>query len=182
MGVISGFIVNAAKACDIATEKFDGHLYYQMYLTGMLLSKGQGYYFSDVITLSRDSEAPDFGNAKTERGVFTPGCYRPEGRIHMVKGLLEMACYIESKSAIPNVSKHIKQDLANYFYTYIRDQLNLPISQYIAMVNSFRKMGFNNEYLFYVHVLLGYILKRKGYDYLIYLIRRIVGNSPRIGF
>lgn len=44
-----------------------------MYLAGMLMAEGQGYYFSDVMTLSRDTEAPDFGNAGTEKGVFTPG-------------------------------------------------------------------------------------------------------------
>lgn len=38
---------------------------------GMLMAEGQGYYFSDVITLSRDTEAPDFGNAGTEKGIFT---------------------------------------------------------------------------------------------------------------
>jgi abequosyltransferase len=182
VGVISGFIVNAKKACDIATDRFDGHLYYQMYLAGMLLTQGQGYYFSDVITLSRDSEAPDFGNAKTEKGVFTPGGYKPEGRIHMVQGLLDIARYIETQSAIPDVANQIKRDLANYFYTYIRDQLNLPIGQYVSMVNCFRKMGFNDQCLFYVHVFLGYVLKRRGYDYLIYLIRRVIGGSPRIGF
>lgn len=182
VGVISGFIVNAKKACDIATDRFDGHLYYQMYLAGMLLTQGQGFYFSDVITLSRDSETPDFGNAKTEKSVFTPGGYKPEGRIHMVRGLLDIASYIEKESAIPNVAEHITRDLANYFYTYIRDQLDLPLGQYVMMVNCFRGMGFNDKFLFYVHVFLGYILKRRGYDYLIYLIRRVLGGSPRIGF
>ncbi|EEG0118705.1 glycosyltransferase, partial [Salmonella enterica] len=71
VGVISGFIVNAEKAKKLSSDLFDGRLYYQMYLAGMLMAEGQGYYFSDVMTLSRDTEAPDFGNAGTEKGVFT---------------------------------------------------------------------------------------------------------------
>jgi abequosyltransferase len=182
VGVISGFIVNAKKACDISTDRFDGHLYYQMYLAGMLLTQGQGYYFSDVITLSRDSEAPDFGNAKTEKGVFTPGGYKPEGRIHMVKGLLDIASYIENKCAVRGVYISIKKDMANYFYPYIRDQLNIPLKRYIWMMNQYRNMGFSNEPFFYLHFLLAYVLKHNGYDRLIKVVRDVLGRSPRIGF
>ncbi|HHP5403592.1 TPA: glycosyltransferase family 2 protein [Aeromonas veronii] len=182
VGVISGFIVNAQKAQEIATDKFDGRLYYQMYLAGMLLSAGKGYYFSDVITLSRDSEAPDFGNAKTEKGIFTPGGYKPEGRIHMVAGLLEIARYVEEKTNIVGVYFSIKRDLANYFYTYIRDQLNLPLKAYISMINDFRSMGFSNEPVFYIHALIGYCLKQNGYDYLIKVVRKLCGGTPKIGF
>ncbi|MGY3888715.1 glycosyltransferase family 2 protein [Aeromonas mytilicola] len=182
VGVISGFIVDAQKAQEIATDQFDGRLYYQMYLAGMLLSAGKGYYFSDVITLSRDSEAPDFGNAKTEKGVFTPGGYKPEGRIHMVAGLLEIARYVEKKTNIVGVYFSIKRDLANYFYTYIRDQLNLPLKTYICMINDFRSMGFSNEPIFYIHALIGYCLKQNGYDYLIKVVRKLCGGTPKIGF
>lgn len=182
VGVISGFIVDAQKAQEIATDQFDGRLYYQMYLAGMLLSAGKGYYFSDVITLSRDSEAPDFGNAKTEKGIFTPGGYKPEGRIHMVSGLLDIASYIEQVSTVSGVYSSIKRDLSNYFYPYIRDQLNLPIYKYLWMVNQFRSMGFNNEPMFYLHILMGYILKKRGYDKMIKTIRDVLGRTPKIGF
>jgi glycosyltransferase involved in cell wall biosynthesis len=182
VGVISGFIVNTEKAKAITTEQFDGRLYYQMYLAGSLLTQGKGYYFSDVITLSRDSEPPDFGNAKTEKGIFNPGGYKPEGRLHMVSGLLEIAKHIENTSEIPEVYRTIKRDLANYFYPYIRDQLSLPIKEYINMFNNFRKLGFSNEPLFYIHSILGFLLKKRGYDYIIMKIRKFVGSTPKIGF
>ncbi|MEZ2576021.1 glycosyltransferase family 2 protein [Buttiauxella ferragutiae] len=181
VGVISGFIVNAQKANEISCDDFDGRLYYQMYLAGMLMANGQGYYFSDIITLSRDTEAPDFGNAGSEKGFFVPGGYKPEGRIHMVEGLLLIAKYIEDNTKIPGVYQGIKSDIANYFYPYIRDQLNLPFPLYIKMVNSFRTMGFNNEKLFYIHIVLGYLLKRNGYDSLIKFIRKCNGGTPRLG-
>ncbi|MBC2619949.1 MULTISPECIES: glycosyltransferase family 2 protein [Citrobacter] len=181
VGVISGFIVNAEKANRLSCDIFDGRLYYQMYLAGMLMAEGQGYYFSDVITLSRDTEAPDFGNAGTEKGIFTPGGYKPEGRIHMVEGLLLIAKHIENTTKINGVYAGIKRDLANYFYPYIRDQLDLPLTTYLKMINDFRKIGFANEKLFYIHAILGYVLKRKGYDALIKYIRSKNGGTPRLG-
>lgn len=182
VGVISGFVVHTEKANAIATEAFDGRLYYQMYLAGTLLVSGKGYYFSDVMTLSRDTEAPDFGNSKTEKGLFVPGGYKPEGRLYMVGGLLEIARYIEKNNHLDGVYLAIKKDLANYFYPYIRDQLNLPIKDYIKMINSFRAMGFNNEALFYFHSVAGYLFKKNGYDRIIKVIRTLLGGTPRIGF
>ncbi|QSX32685.1 glycosyltransferase family 2 protein [Shewanella avicenniae] len=180
VGVISGFVVNVDKAKQLATDKFDGHLYYQMYLAGMLVSEGKGYYFSDVITLSRDSETPDFGNAAGEKGIFVPGGYVPEGRIHMVKGLLNIAKDIEENTHIDDAYISIKKDLAHYFYPYIRDQLNLPIKNYILMVKRFMDIGFKNEMFFYVHVVVGYILKSSRYDLFIKYVRDRLGSTPKI--
>lgn len=69
----------------------------------------------------------------------------------MVEGLLLIAKYIEDTTKIDGVYAGIRKDLANYFYPYIRDQLDLPLYTYIKMINKFRKMGFSNEKLFYVH-------------------------------
>lgn len=180
VGVISGFVVNTEKAKALSIDLFDGHLYYQMYLAGMLVSKGAGYYFSDVITLSRDSETPDFGNSSTEKSVFVPGGYLPEGRLHMVAGLLKIANYIEEKTKIDGVFHAVKKDLAHYFYPYIRDQLSLKFSVYCAMVRRFMDMGFRNELFFYAHVIIGYVLKHERYDAVISYVRTRFGSTPRI--
>jgi hypothetical protein len=42
----------------------------------------------------------------------------------MVEGLLLIAKHIEDATKIDGVYDGIKKDLANYFYPYIRDQLN----------------------------------------------------------
>lgn len=99
----------------------------------------------------------------------------------MVEGLLLIAKHIEDATKIDGVYDGIKKDLANYFYPYIRDQLNLPFLVYLKMINSFRKIGFSNEKFFYIHAFLGYILKRRGYDALIKYIRSKNGGTPRLG-
>lgn len=181
VGVLSGLVFKRDLANKVATDLFDGHLYYQMYITGMLLKKYSGYYISDIQTLSRDGINPDFGNSEVEKKKFKPGSYTYESRIYMVKGLLKIADYIdESKEKM--IYKAIKRDIANYFYPYIRDQLNLPIFSYIKMVKCFRNIGMRNEPLFYFHVLIGYLLKKNGYDYVIKITRKFIGHSPQIGF
>lgn len=181
VGVLSGLVFKRELANKISSDKFDGHLYYQMYITGMLLKNNCGYYISNVQTLSRDGISPDFGNSIAERNKFKPGQYNYESRVHMVDGLLKIADYIDD-SQKKEVYKIIRKDLANYFYPYIRDQLNLPIKLFVRMVIDFSRSGMKPEPMFYFHCIIGYMLKKKGYDYLIKLIRKVLGHSPRLGF
>lgn len=178
VGVLSGLVFNRAMAMEVSTEIFDGHLYYQMYLAGTLLKKHRGYYIAETQTLSRDGIVPDFGNSKVETS-FTPGTYTYMARIHMIEGLLKIARYIDDTEN-NKIYLAIKRDLAMYFYPYIRDQLNLPIGEYIKFVALYRQMGFNNEKYFYVHCIVGYLLKRKGYDYVIKLVRKKLGHTPKL--
>lgn len=180
MGVLSGLVFNRKEAIAIETDHFDGHLYYQMYLAGMLLKKHKGYYISSVQTLSRDGIEPDFGNAEIEKEKFKPGSYLYDGRVHMVEGLLKIADYIDNSND-KTTYKAVKEDIAIYFYPYIRDQLSLPLKEYLNMTKKFMKLGMNNEPYFYIHIIFGYILKRNGYDKTIKFIRRLIGHSPRIG-
>jgi glycosyltransferase involved in cell wall biosynthesis len=181
VGVLSGLVFKRKPAEELETDIFDGHLYYQMYLAGMLLKEYCGYYISEVQTLSRDGINPDFGNSETEKNKFKPGAYTYESRVYMVEGLLKIARFIDDTQG-GEIYKVIKKDIANYFYPYIRDQLNLPYSIYKSMILEFKNLGMNNEPLFHVHCILGFCLKRNGYDFVIKLIRKILGHSPRLGF
>jgi glycosyltransferase involved in cell wall biosynthesis len=180
MGVLSGLVIDRKKAVAIETDEFDGHLYYQMYLAGKLLQSNQGYYIASVQTLSRDGINPDFGNAKDEKAKFSPGSFQSEGRVHMVEGLLKIARCIDSTDDL-RYFKVIKSDIAIYFYPYIRDQLNLSLFSYVRMIKTFATMGLKDEPYFYVHSVLGFLFKKKGYDFLIKILRKLLGRSPRLG-
>ncbi|WP_039944415.1 glycosyltransferase family 2 protein [Thermicanus aegyptius] len=181
VGVLSGLVFKRDLANKIATDRFDGYLYYQMYLAGMLLKSHSGYYISDVQTLSRDGIEPDFGNSEVEKKIFKPGKYTYESRVHMIQGLLKIADYIDNTEK-KIIYKAIKKDISIYFYPYIRDQLSLPITSYIKMIRAFRSVGMSKEPIFYFHCIIGYILKKTGYDYIVKLVRKILGHSPKIGF
>jgi abequosyltransferase len=181
MGVLSGLVFKRLPAVNLATSKYDGFLYYQMHLAGQLLKTHPGYYISTLQTASRDGIAPDFGNAENEKGEFKPGGFAQGSRIHMVDGLLTIARDLDEddKQAFYQA---IRNDIGNYFYPYIRDQLNLPLKTYLRMIVGFKKIGMNNHPMFLLHATLGYLLKKQGYDSLINGIKKILGRSPQIGF
>jgi len=179
VGVLSGLVFKRKNALEIATDRFDGHLFYQMYVAGTLVKSYQAYYISSVQTLSRDGIEPDFGNAEVEKEKFKPGSYLYEGRVHMVRGLLKIANFIDDT---PNkqIYKTVKKDIATYFYPYIRDQLGLPMNSYIKMLKEFMKLGMKNELYFYIHAVLGFVLKKDVYDSMIKFVRKTIGHTPRL--
>lgn len=179
-GVISGFIIHRDAAAEAATEAFDGTLYYQMMLTASVLATMRAVSVPDVLVLSRASEAPDFGNSEKEKGKFVPGQYTPEARLRMVGGAMEIIKYVDRKNK-SNVAPLIQRDYANYFYPYIRDQLNLSPIRYWRLYRSFGRMGFSKFPMFHVYMILGYLLKSKNVDALTRLVRSRLGRSPQFG-
>lgn len=180
-GVISGYIVHRDLANEAATDIFDGTLYYQMHLTAYVLSKKPAVSTPEVLVLCRNGEPPDFGNSGSEKGLFTPGHYTPQARISMISGVIKILQYHKKIGTI-DVVDNVMRDYANYFYPYIKDQLNLPIRQYISLYKAFSRMGFSKYFLFHLYFVLAYLLGETRFDKMTKFIRGILGRSPQIGF
>lgn len=179
VGVLSGLVFKRSEAIELSTDRYDGHLYYQMYLTATLLKKMRGFYISSVQTSSRDGIVPDFGNADAEKKNFKPGEYVYSARVYMVRGLLNIAKDCDTDGELFNA---VKNDICNYFYPYIRDQLSLPFTHYIKMVRMFMDIGLSDKYMFWCYITIGYVLKKRGFDYAIKCVRNALGHTPRFGF
>lgn len=179
-GVISGYIVHRDSANEAATGKFDGTLYYQMHLTANVLIHKAAVCTPKVLILCRGGEPPDFGNSAKEEGKFVPGGYTPQARIHMIGGALSIIRELRETRGIDVVDDVIR-DYANYFYPYIKDQLNLPLRDYYQLYLGYGRMGFAKHPLFHLYFVLGYLLGEKRFDALTAIIRKALGRSPRFG-
>lgn len=179
-GVLSGYVIQRQAAMDAATDEFDGFLFYQMYLAASVLVAKRAYYIRNVLTHSRSTEAPDFGNSPTERATFTPGTYTPEARIHMITGMLTIAKTVDRKSGL-RFYDAVERDIANYVYPYISDQLNLPLPKYLNFLKILKNLGLGKHKMFYVHAITAYLLKQNNYNKLTTFVRMRLGKSPQIG-
>ncbi|AZI42077.1 glycosyltransferase family 2 protein [Deinococcus psychrotolerans] len=179
-GVLSGYVIHRESAMNAATEEFDGFLFYQMYLAASVLVEKGAYYVRDVLTHSRSTETPDFGNSAMEKGIFTPGTYTPEARIHMITGMLTIARTVDKKSGL-RFANAIERDIANYVYPYISDQLNLPLPKYLNFLKKLKNLGLGKHKMFYAHAVTAYILKQNNYNKMTTFVRNKLGKSPQIG-
>ncbi len=179
-GVISGYIVHRDSAQAAATNEFDGTLYYQMHLTASVLSQKNAVATPKVLVLCRNTEAPEFGNSQREKEKYTPGGYTPQARLSMVGGALSIIKALRERAGI-DVVEEVTRDYANYFYPYIRDQLNLPISKYLGLCCRYGEMGFYKYPMFYVYCLLGYVFGESRFDWMTRKVRGYLGRSPQLG-
>ncbi|PSH03641.1 MAG: glycosyltransferase family 2 protein [Acidobacteria bacterium] len=177
-GVISGYIVRRDSANDIATAKFDGTLYYQMYLTANVLLSKTAVCTPKVLVLCRSNEPHDFGNSEREKGKYVPGTITSQSRLNMVGGAISIIRDLKETREI-DVVEDVIRDYANYFYPYIKDQFTLPLGEYFRLYREFGKMGFARYPLFHVYFLLGFILGEKKFDAMTAVIRNYLGRSPQ---
>jgi hypothetical protein len=90
-GFVGGLIVNREWAEALATEQYDGTLYYQIYLAAVAYCQSGIGYISRVIVGGRVGNPPLFGSASAENDVHIPGAYTPKGRAAMWAAVLQIA-------------------------------------------------------------------------------------------
>lgn len=179
-GVISGYIVDRATAVAAATKKFDGTLYYQLHLTASVLAEKNAAFTPKVLVLCRASELHEFGHSPAERDKHVPGQLNSQSRRTMIDGVISIAKELRNTKDI-DVVDDIIRDYANYFYPYIRDQLDLPLNKFVELYRSFAKMGFSRYPMFHLYCLVGYVFGARNCDSVTRSIRSLLGRSPQFG-
>jgi abequosyltransferase len=109
-GFVGGLIVSRNWAADIATDWYDGTLYYQIYLACVsFCEKGIGYIVEPIIG-GRRGAPPLFGAAESEKGSHIPGSYTPKGRAKMWASVLTIARDVGEKRGV-DLRSEIKREL-----------------------------------------------------------------------
>lgn len=109
-GFVGGLILNRTWARELATNQYDGSLYYQIYLGAVAFCQAGIGYISKSIVGSRFGNPPLFGSAAAEKGVHVPGSYTPKGRARMWESVLRIADDVSQQNGIDLLSE-IKVEL-----------------------------------------------------------------------
>lgn len=120
-GFVGGLVINKEWAKHLYTDKYDGTLYYQIYLAAnAFCSNGIGYLENPSVA-GRAGNPPLFGTSD-KNSLHTPGSYTAKGRAAMWKGVLDIA---------ENVGKQYQIDLL----TEIRNELMIRQSFHVFEMN-----------------------------------------------
>lgn len=110
-GFIAGLLVDRCWAETHATDKYDGTLYYQLYLASIAFCQAGIGYISTPIAGGRSGNAPSFGVSVAERAVHIPGSYSPKGRAKMWAGVLEIGRDVGEQFGM-DIERDLKRELA----------------------------------------------------------------------
>lgn len=179
-GVIAGYVIRRDPAHEAATERYDGTLYYQMHLTAEVLSQWPAVFTPKVLVQCGGDEPPDFGSSSSEQGKYEPGGYTPQARLNMVGGALSIIRGLKQERSIDLVDE-VQRDYANYFYPFIKDQLNLPLLKFIRLYRGFGRMGFFKYPMFHLYCAVAYCLGERKFDLATKTIRNRLGRTPHFG-
>ena len=179
-GVIAGYVIRRDPANEAATSRFDGTLYYQMHLTAQVLSAWPAVSTPKVLVHCGGDEPPDFGDNGVEKGKYKPGMFTPQARTNMIRGALSIIRELKFEGN-NGLADEVQKDYANYFYPFIKDQLDLPIKDFFSLYRAYARMGFSRFPMFHLYCVIAYILGERRFDLVTKFIRERLGRSPHFG-
>lgn len=146
-GFVGGLVINRDWALPLATDKFDGSLYYQIYLAcHAFCTNGIGYLKSPTVG-GRTGNPPLFGSASKESEVHIPGAYSAKGRAKMWKSVLEIAEDVGKKYSF-NLVDDLRAELMirQSFHVF---EMNVGASpkKLKELKNELKKIGLFNHYI-----------------------------------
>lgn len=144
---ISGICINRNWALSIETDRFDGGLFYQVYLSAVaFIDSGLGYVATPMVG-GRSGGIPEFGAADTEKGFHTPGQFPAASRAKMYASVLEISRYVDSKYG-SNLTAGIMTELDSKQLFHVYEEF-VPRSR--AEIRNFfsemRKLGLGKSFV-----------------------------------
>jgi glycosyltransferase involved in cell wall biosynthesis len=110
-GFFGGLVFQRDWAHQLATSRYDGSLYYQIYLLLHAYANGSIGYMAEPTVGARADNAPLFGNAAAEKGSFQPGRYTVAARKKMWQSILAITKETELETGVPMLDA-IRRELA----------------------------------------------------------------------
>lgn len=175
---VSGLTVHRQRALDLATDRHDGTVLYQLYLVANLLLESDGYYISDFLVLRRKAIDHFFGTSPAEKGLFDPDSLTPQHSVTFMRGMLSIAKDLERNRGV-QVHDRIVADLAAYAYPFLADH-SRPRSTFIGYVRELARLGLGRSPWFWINVGLLLTLDRTQLHQAIEAVKRIRRKTPRL--
>lgn len=178
--VIPGMVIHREAALNLATDRFDGTLLYQLYLVAEITADKNAVYLPEVTVLYRTGGTPDFGNSSVEQGLFEPKSQTVASSVHFIDGMLSIARYVAETRDLP-IYRPIIRDMGNYSYPLLAIQAEQPLKVFLQYGWQLSRMGLGRYPLFWVYWVSIMLFGTQRLDSLIAWIKRRLGYTPVLG-
>lgn len=177
---ISGFCIKREYTIQFLNNNLDGSLLFQLYLLAEVCIRYPSAYCNIPITQSIEGDSvPMFGSSESEKDLYTPGTITIENSVNFIKKYFEVISYIDKKNQI-NSLPIIKKNMSKYSYPTLSIQWKKGRKEYKRYVKELRNIGFDNSIFFEIYNYGLLILGKKNCDFLIRVIKRIIGRRPNL--
>ena len=177
---IAGFTIARKRALELATDKFDGTLLYQLHLV-LSIAYYEDTIFCDIpvarVTQSFRKNNTAFGTADKE-SKFTPGKISQENSIRFTEGFFEISQDFDNVHST-NLTSLIKRDLSKYSYPILSIQRKNGFSNFISYCSRLAKRtGINKTWHYYFYSFSLLFLGEGICDKAIFFLKKRLGYTP----
>lgn len=176
---MSGLVIHRDLSHAVATDRWDGTLFYQHWIAANVLVERDAVYLPDLLAYFRRGGTPIFGTAETERALYTPGRQPPDTDLRMVGSLMAIAEAVEQERGVAVAAK-IRRDFANYMYPTIAHQAHEPWPVFYRFYRDLGALGFNRYPAFHAWFWTIAVLGARNVDRTIQWVRRTLGHTPNL--
>jgi abequosyltransferase len=130
------------------TTRYDGTLFYQVYLfLKAFLYSGIGYIHTPIVA-ARAGNMPLFGAADSEKGIHQPGKYTPAARGDMWRSVLIIAQDIADEARAPQIYAQVHHELTTRMSFHLFEMFaGGDIAQLKALRTELQKLGLFDHFL-----------------------------------
>jgi glycosyltransferase involved in cell wall biosynthesis len=176
---ISGFTIKRELILPLLKDNFDGTLLFQLYLLAEICLKYPCAYFNTPLTQQYDEGFPEFGNAASEKGIYTPGTITIDNSLNFLRGYFKITRYIDEEHSIDS-TKIIMHDMSKYFYPSLAIQRNKGLRSFLKYIKELNKIGFNSSIYYYIYVIGLIIFGKTICDNIIRILKNLLGKTPKL--
>lgn len=143
---IGGICIDRKWAVSVETDRFDGGLFYQLYLAAMAFTDGGLGYVDAPMVGGRSEGSPVFGLADAEKKFHVPGRFPAASRAKMYASILEITRYVDAvrgSALTPGVLAEL--DSRQLFHVY-EAFVGGPRSEVRELYSELRKVGLGRSW------------------------------------
>ncbi len=181
---LAGFTISREKTLPfLKCSEIEGTLLTQVYLMSEVCLRYESIYCPLLTSFAHQSyrnNNPKFGNSEQEKKRYTPGSITQENSINFTKSYFEVANFLEVKNNIL-IEARLRKELSKYSYPFLSIQRNQGFKNFISYTKRLEdecKLNETWHYYFYKFSLL--FFGEKFPSFLIFLIKKYLGYSPRL--
>jgi len=172
---MSGLVLHRDDAVKAASDRWDGHCFYQHWLALNLLLHRPAVFLPDILAYFRRDGTPDFGNAEAERERFSPGGYSDATQVQMVRSQLEIA-----RGTVPQHYPALERDYANYVFPTLAHLQHDGGPAFEQRVRELASLGLDRYTAFHAWVWAVRLFGARRLSRLFRALRRIIGHTPNL--
>jgi glycosyltransferase involved in cell wall biosynthesis len=178
---MSGLVLHRADALAAETDRFDGTLWYQMYLVATILMRRPGLSVPEVLAYYRKGGRPEFGTSARERGRFTPGvAHDVDEAVRLMDGTLAIARGFDAEHGT-DVHPRVRRDMAHHVYNTFAHHAEQPFADYVRLYRGLAGLGFWRYPLFHASALAVAAFGPRRLQRVVHGVRRRLGYTPSLG-